>query len=93
MSFSEELEKSKTIINEAMAEAFVRASLNTLDNHDRANHSVQVAEYVAIYIEKVLRAVEVTHLIRAQLRDLKDQRETLASESKGDRGEDDGPPQ
>jgi hypothetical protein len=44
---------------------------------------------VALYVEKVLRAVEVTHLIRDTLKDIEKQKELLAST----REDDDGPPQ
>jgi hypothetical protein len=60
-----------------------------MDAQKRAEHTVELAEYVALYVEKVLRAVEVTHLIRDTLKDIEKQKELLAST----REDDDGPPQ
>lgn len=89
MDYSKTLDDSRNILNEAMAKAFVRSELANMDAQKRAEHTVELAEYVALYVEKVLRAVEVTHLIRDTLKDIDKQKELLAST----REDDDGPPQ
>lgn len=89
MDYSKTLDDSRNILNEAMAKAFVRSELANMDAQKRAEHTVELAEYVALYVEKVLRAVEVTHLIRDTLKDIEKQKELLAST----REDDDGPPQ
>lgn len=89
MDYSKTLEDSRNILNEAMAKAFVRSELANMDAQKRAEHTVELAEYVALYVEKVLRAVEVTHLIRDTLKDIEKQKELLAAT----REDDDGPPQ
>lgn len=89
MDYSKTLDDSRNILNEAMAKAFVRSELANMDAQKRAEHTVELAEYVALYVEKVLRAVEVTHLIRDQLKDIEKQKELLAAT----REDDDGPPQ
>jgi hypothetical protein len=89
MDYSKTLDDSRSILNKAMAKAFVRSELANMDAQKRAEHTVELAEYVALYVEKVLRAVEVTHLIRDTLKDIEKQKELLAST----REDDDGPPQ
>ncbi|HNA31681.1 MAG TPA: hypothetical protein PL106_01050 [Flavobacteriales bacterium] len=89
MDYSKTLDDSRSILNEAMAKAFVRSELTNMDAQQRAEHTIELAEYVALYVEKVLRAVEVTHLIRDTLKDIEKQKELLAST----REDDDGPPQ
>lgn len=89
MDYSKTLDDSRNILNEAMAKAFVRSELANMDAQKRAEHTVELAEYVALYVEKVLRAVEVTHLIRDTIKDIEKQKELLAST----REDDDGPPQ
>ena len=89
MDYSKTLDDSRNILNEAMAKAFVRSELANMDAQKRAEHTIELAEYVALYVEKVLRAVEVTHLIRDTLKDIEKQKELLAST----REDDDGPPQ
>lgn len=89
MDYSKTLDDSRNILNEAMAKAFVRSELANMDAQKRAEHTVELAEYVALYVEKVLRAVEVTHLIRDTLKDIEKQKELLAAT----REDDDGPPQ
>lgn len=92
MDYSKTLDDSRNILNEAMAKAFVRSELANMDAQKRAEHTVELAEYVALYVEKVLRAVEVTHLIRDQLKELDKQKELVMAQAY-DRGEDDGTPQ
>lgn len=89
MDYSKTLEESRNILNEAMAKAFVRSELTSMDAQQRAEHTIELAEYVALYVEKVLRAVEVTHLIRGALKEIGQQKELLAES----REDDDGPPQ
>lgn len=93
MDYSKTLEESKIIISECMQKAFLRPVVNNeMTPQERAQHSIEVAEFIALYIEKVLRAVEVTHLIRDQLKDLAKQKELVMAQAANE-DEEDGPPQ